>query len=301
MPASVPSKVNGWWCDPKTEYAFIGFGYEITPCQSQDQLTQEFTDIRKRFNGRYVRLYGTCDSDGYYNTVIEAAWSAGIGVHALIWFGFNGDNAWEGRRDALFSVLHSNPKAPYVVRTIQFGSEPLYDHAIDPYALQSQVQSAQAQFKSVGITVTVSDMAYGFKTAGDGGVAVLQTVDNVHGHMLPFFSPDATTGDNAWPIIDPDIQWLQTTAGDKKIYLSENGWPSTSYEGVQATSGAAVADVSSEAAYFNLLDSKCEYFKSFPHGIAWFAHLYSDNQEPGYGILDSSGNEKFPFKPKTSC
>ena len=34
MPGSVPSSVNGWWCDPKTEYAFVGFGYEITACTS---------------------------------------------------------------------------------------------------------------------------------------------------------------------------------------------------------------------------------------------------------------------------
>lgn len=33
--------------------------------QSQSQLNKEFGDIRKNFDGRYVRLYGFCDNDGY--------------------------------------------------------------------------------------------------------------------------------------------------------------------------------------------------------------------------------------------
>jgi hypothetical protein len=32
MPSSLPSNVNNWWCDPKTEYAFLGFSYEVTMC-----------------------------------------------------------------------------------------------------------------------------------------------------------------------------------------------------------------------------------------------------------------------------
>lgn len=64
-----------------TEYAFVGFSYEITACpsslsrlyyqtdmtigQSLQQLDKEFADIKYRFKGRYVRLYGFCDNKGY--------------------------------------------------------------------------------------------------------------------------------------------------------------------------------------------------------------------------------------------
>ena len=34
MPSSTPSSLDGWWCDPKTEYAFLGFSYEVTACKS---------------------------------------------------------------------------------------------------------------------------------------------------------------------------------------------------------------------------------------------------------------------------
>lgn len=32
-PSNVPSSLDGWWCDPATEYAFVGFSYEVTACE----------------------------------------------------------------------------------------------------------------------------------------------------------------------------------------------------------------------------------------------------------------------------
>ena len=32
MPLELPTDTTGWWCDPSTEYAFLGFSYEITAC-----------------------------------------------------------------------------------------------------------------------------------------------------------------------------------------------------------------------------------------------------------------------------
>jgi hypothetical protein len=31
-PSEVPNSTAGWWCDPTTEYAFLGFSYEVTAC-----------------------------------------------------------------------------------------------------------------------------------------------------------------------------------------------------------------------------------------------------------------------------
>lgn len=72
--------------------------------------------------------------------------------------------------------------------------------------------------------------------------------------------------------------------------------------GVCPNSSNAVSNVKNEKAYFDLLDSKCTTLKAFPGGgVGWFAHIYSDTQEPGYGIYDYSGKTKLTFKPKTSC
>ena len=51
-----------------------------------------------------------------------------------------------------------------------------------------------------------------------------------------------------------------------------------------------------------LLDQHCEDFKAAPGGgVGWFAHIYSDYMEPGYGIYNTSGHRKFAFNPRTHC
>ena len=71
---------------------------------------------------------------------------------------------------------------------------------------------------------------------------------------------------------------------------------------VQPNSPDAVADIPNEHGYFVLLDQHCEYLKAVEGGgIGWFAHIYSDDMEDGYGILDTSGKPKFNFAPRTHC
>jgi hypothetical protein len=84
MPSTVPTTLDNWWCDYSSEYAFVGFSYEITRCttsltsstplwliptnrpgQSVAELQNDFINIRNAFNGRYVRIYGFCDQIGY--------------------------------------------------------------------------------------------------------------------------------------------------------------------------------------------------------------------------------------------
>jgi len=257
--------------------------------------------MRTRFNSRYVRLYGACDRAGFYDDLAEAAWDNSLGVHALIWFGFDGGNQWQKRRDTLFNSLLTNPKAKLVTRVVQFGSEPLFDGVLTPDQLTAQVNAAKAKLASVKIPITVSDLANGYQKHG-GGQNVLDAVDSINAHMLPFFSSAATTGDKSWPLVVNQLNWFIQRGGGKKIYLSENGWPSTTYSGVHANSKAAVANVQSESQYFNVLDENCSYFKKAAGGgVGWFAHLYSDTQEPGYGIYNTAGKLKFNFAPKTHC
>ncbi|KAK2464527.1 hypothetical protein APHAL10511_003506 [Amanita phalloides] len=300
-PSTLPEDVTDWWCDPKTEYAFLGFSYGISACQSRDQLIREFSDIRHHFNSRYVRLYGACDRDGFYDDIVEAAWVNSLGVHALIWFGFNGDDTWMWRRDTLFGVLHSNPKAKFVTRVVQFGSEPLYDDVISARHLTEQVYAAKANLSSLGIPVTVSELVYGYQERG-GAHDVLKAQDSISVHVLPFFSSDASTADDSWDIVLSSLNWMVDHGNGKKIYFDENGWPSATHQGIQPNTPNAVADVSNEHDYFTLLDRHCGELKEVAGGgVGWFAHIYSDDQGPGYGIYDSSGKMKFGFNARTEC
>ncbi|KAJ8597505.1 glycoside hydrolase [Rhizopogon salebrosus TDB-379] len=301
MPSNVPSSTQSWWCPADTEYAFLGFSYEVTACQSASKLKADFADIKNTFGSRYVRLYGACDRDGFYDDIVDAAWAAGLGVHALIWFGFDGGNQWMTRRDSLVSSLVGNPKAKFVTRGVQFGSEPLFDNVLPHSELASQVISLKSKLSGVGIPVTVSELAYGYQERG-GAQDVLDAIDFINAHMLPFFSALATTGAAAWPLVEIDLNWFIAHGNGKKIYLDENGWPSVTSPGVQPNSVLAQPSVANEANYFTMLDSHCEDFKQGPGGgVGWFAHIYSDDQEPGYGIYDTSGKKKFAFKPRTCC
>jgi len=129
-------------------------------------------------------------------------------------------------------------------------------------------------------------------------------------------------GDKAWPIVSADLDYFIEKGNGKKIWFSQNGWPSVTSPGVQPNSPDAVADIANEAvspsvppilrrsrhlfvlpqAYYRLLDSKCEFLKTVPGGgVGWFWHIYSDSQEPGYGIYDVNGEMKFDFAPRTHC
>jgi len=162
--------------------------------------------------------------------------------------------------------------------------------------------SLKSKLSGVGIPVTVSELAFGYQERG-GAQDVLEAIDFINVHMLPFFSALASTGSAAWPLVEADMNWFIKQGNGKKIYFDENGWPSVTSPGVQPNSDLALASVASEEEYFTLLDSHCEDLKQQgpQGGVGWFAHIYSDNQEPGYGIYNTAGRKKFPFKPRTSC
>lgn len=98
-----------------------------------------------------------------------------------------------GRRDTLFRTLHSNPKAKFVTRGVQFGSEPLFDSVLSPDDLTAQVLAAKKNLSSLGIPVTVSELAFGYQERG-GAQNVLDAVDFINIHMLPFFAQTASSG-----------------------------------------------------------------------------------------------------------
>jgi len=106
------------------------------------------------------------------------------------------------RFNTLSSILHTNPKGKFVTRVVQMGTEPLFDSVITPAALTAQVLNAKKTLSDIGIPVTVSEMAYGYQArASIGSQTVLDAIDSINAHMLPFFAKDATTGEYHVPEI----------------------------------------------------------------------------------------------------
>jgi exo-beta-1,3-glucanase (GH17 family) len=130
------------------------------------------------------------------------------GYHHFFWYlrknnspvllaqcGFNNCNLLQPRFNALSSTLHTNPKGKFVTRVVQMGTEPLFDDVITPQALTTQVNNAKANLSDIGVQVTVSELAYGYQERNaSGSQAVLDAIDVINAHMLPFFAGDATRG-----------------------------------------------------------------------------------------------------------
>lgn len=64
--------------------------------------------MKQTYNSRYVRLYNSCDQDGYNDKLITAAWDNGLGLHPLIFFGYDGGDQWKSRKAQLVSDLESD-------------------------------------------------------------------------------------------------------------------------------------------------------------------------------------------------
>ncbi|KAM0791846.1 hypothetical protein ACM66B_004103 [Microbotryomycetes sp. NB124-2] len=260
-------------------------------------MAKEFKRMKTEFGARYVRLYGNCDADGHHDSVIEAAAEAGIGIYALIWFGWDDPNAWKPRREALIKAITTNVKAPYVVKSVACGSEPLFDSIIDAKSLAKVVVEVKKQLSNFGMSVTVSEMPSGYQKSNDAP-EVFEEIDFVSGNVLPFFDEAAKTGAEASDTIKWQLDYFKQHAPDKRIVMTQTGWPSD--DSIWKANGPnAVASVESEQGYFNLLDQKCSEFKK--ENTAWFAQIWSDEQLGGWGVIGKDGKPKFKFKPKTLC
>ncbi|KAK4046943.1 hypothetical protein OIV83_005734 [Microbotryomycetes sp. JL201] len=260
-------------------------------------MLSDFKRMKTEFGARYVRLYGNCDASWHNDAVIEAAAGAGIGVYALIWFGWDDPNAWKWRRDALINTIKTNPKAAWVIRNVAVGSEPLFDWALSPWDLSQAVYNVRSQLAEFSIPVTVSEMPYGYQIHNNAP-EVFKAIDFVSGNILPFFDGSATTGDRAWGMVQWSLDFFKQNSGGKRVVMTQTGWPSDDSVW-KANTPSAVASVWSEKAYFDLLDSQCWYFKQ--NNQAWFAQIWSDQQLGGWGVIGWDGRPKFNFKPRTSC
>jgi len=75
----------------------------VSGCPSKASMTASFKQMRSQYQARYVRIYGACESNhAFYDQIVAAAYEAGVGVYALIWFGYARADVF-GRHNELLS------------------------------------------------------------------------------------------------------------------------------------------------------------------------------------------------------
>jgi len=139
-----------------------------------------------------------------------------------------------------------------VTRVVQFGSEPLFDDVLPHGQLTEQVRSAKAKLSPLGIQSlyqswlmgkiphprsTYRYTLYRYQERG-GAQDVLDAIDSINIHMLPFFSSQASIGsllyfrpadvyaiataNKSWPLVLNDLQFFIRNGNGKKMYLDES-------------------------------------------------------------------------------
>jgi hypothetical protein len=139
-----------------------------------------------------------------------------VGIMPLVWFGFDGSTTlYKTRINKLVATIKRNPKAPYVVRSVTIGSEPLFDWAIGANDLAATIVDVRKQLAPYTgkekMQITTSEMPYGYTIHGDAP-RVFDTVVRtercvapgtsspcllaqsvIQGNILPFFDGAAST------------------------------------------------------------------------------------------------------------
>lgn len=290
---------SDWWCPLESENGFLGFTYGVDACQDRDTLARDFSRMRSDFGVRYVRQYGSCDDDDFLDRFVSTAYSSGLGVYATIWFGFDGDDKWKGRRDRIIDFIKSNDYAPYTIRSVDVGSEPLTDGVLDPKALTDEINNVKSVLNPYNIKVSISEMQWPYSQI-DNPEELLGAEEIIHAHQLPYYGGFVKHGSDAHDSVFYSTQWLADHTGNsKKIIFTQAGWPTID---TSSDSSHGEGSLESAQAYAQLLDSSCEALKEItPQGVGWFWHIWEDSMMDGWGVLDSNGDPKWDFRPRTSC
>jgi exo-beta-1,3-glucanase (GH17 family) len=288
---------SGYAAENSVVSGFSGFVYVIDGCRDMSQVNRDFSNIKNLHNGRLAITFGGCDQAGYWDGLISAAGNAGIKLIPLVWFGYDGGDAWKNRAKVITQAVIKNPSPVYAVA---IGDEPLYDWAAgDPQTLANAIWDMKNSFKNAGLSmpVSISEMAYGFQQSGNPKV-VFDAIDMGMINTFPYFAQDAVEGGNAnsWNDFVNDISYFQKNLNGKPILVTQTGWPSNA-DVWKPNNPNAVVSIASEQHYFELLESKCDWFKQ--SNIGWMARTYDDFGLPGWGIRYENGGAKFNFKP--SC
>ena len=109
--------------------------------------------------------------------------------------------------------------------TCSTGDEPLYDNdAGSPDALAKYINQMKQEFSSAGldIPVSISDLAYGWKQAGDTS-SMVEAVDFFMINTFPYFGGNAKTADDpaAWSDFESDIKYFQGIAKGKPLLVTQ--------------------------------------------------------------------------------
>jgi len=289
-PAPAPPKSGGSKLDQiKNMYAFSGFVYALNSCPSQSQAASDFAAMKKT-GARTVITFDICqgqDQQTVYSNMIKAAQQAGIMIIPLIW---TLQTNIQSNMGAVVAAVKANPGP---VLAVCLGDEPLYDNDFGSVgSIVSSLNSLKGSMSPLGIPVSLTDMAFGWQQAGDIS-SIADTVDFFLMNNFPYFAGNAGSGNSPQDLanLKSDVAYFESISQGKPLLMAQTGWPRNKNE---FPSQNAVASVSAEQNFWNMLDQQCSsFFKA--KNIGWMWRSWNDDIS-GWGA-----NGEININAKTSC
>ncbi|KAF2964695.1 hypothetical protein GQX73_g8889 [Xylaria multiplex] len=126
-----------WRCPPSMAYGFQGFSYPLEDANcsaysnSFKSMNTDFAQMKRDFGAKIVRMYyPLCLKASVFENALRAGVANNMAVIFQVWTDFGQSDDWKKSQQAIYDALDS-PKyraiAPYVVHSIDFGSEPVTD------------------------------------------------------------------------------------------------------------------------------------------------------------------------------
>ncbi len=296
IPYKAPSTpLNEWWSS--SFYGFLGFSYplEDSSCPSASDLSVQFAAMKQDFGASMVRIYAPgCRDASLWEVLIDAAVENSMAVIFQIWWGFDDDQPmWKNSMESLKTVLSSEDYgaiAPYVVHSVEFGSEPIGDEVDGgpDGGFLDDLANFKAEINAYGIPVGISEDwdRPGTMSSNDGtglgpiGEEVLARSDLVHAHIMPYYHGLDFT--DSWGYVESQLAWFHgEIPSSVPVLISESMWAwgvNSEHEGGQNDVGS-----SQYTSYWKMFDDNCELFAQY--NVGWFIHTWQ-----GEGTFDMAPN-----------
>nr|POE90665.1 hypothetical protein CFP56_60278 [Quercus suber] len=297
---SVPDVARqDWYCTYAQTYGFLGFSFplEDSDCSadsnSYDSIDSAFASMKADFGATMVRVYAPeCRDSSIWENLLKAGVNNNMAVIPQIWWGFSSNqDLWMQSRDALFSIMDQYPIAPYVLHSVEFGSEPIGDY-VDGDNFENDLQAfADKMNGQYGVPVGISedwDRPNRLSTSDGSGLTDLGK--QIQAHIMPYYHGKDES--EAWGYIQDQIPFYKNVVGLPTL-ISESQWAWADNQNHEGGNGDVGHDQYSD--YWNSFDDHCSYFKD--NQVGWFLHTWQ-----GEGTFDmklDDGSYELPnFKPQ---
>ncbi|KAJ3554022.1 hypothetical protein NPX13_g10729 [Xylaria arbuscula] len=184
-------------------------------------MNADFAQMKRDFGASIVRMYyPICLKASVFENALKAGVANDMAVIFQVWTDFGESDDWKKSQQAIYNVLDSTEFgsiAPYVVHSVDFGSEPVTDY-MDGGRQQfvTDLGLFKKKINSYGIPAGISEVwdQPGIMSSGDGkglgptGTGVKANSDYCHAHIMPYYQTDIPFS-QAWSYIQKQLEWVK--------------------------------------------------------------------------------------------